>query len=81
MGNQTAFPGTEISTVPEVVKAAEFYCEARDEVTTAKERQEKAKTALMKAMKDADLPNYERDGFVIRITAGTPSVDVKRAKG
>jgi len=81
MGKQQEFEDVQISKMPDVVSAATFYCEARDEVTSSKERQKEAKQKLISAMDDHGIDDYERDGFVIHKTPGTPSIDVKRAKG
>ncbi len=81
MSKQIEFPGQEISSVPKVVSAAKFYCDARDDVTAAKDRHNEAKQKLISAMNNAEIDDYERDGFVIHLTPGTPSIDVKRAKG
>lgn len=81
MAKQARFGGVEISKVPEVVTAAKLYCEARDDVTASKVQLEDAKSMLIGAMNDVPIQNYERDGFVIHLTPGTPSIDVKRAKG
>ena len=63
------------------MSAAKWYCDARDEVTGAKEVQANAKLKLIKAMNDAEIDTYDRDGFVVTVSPGAATVDVKRAKG
>lgn len=75
---QNELPGMEVPVIKEVVEAAEYFVEVRDERMELTKKESAAQAHLMNMMEKNDLTEYVFDGKKAMIVEGGKKVKVRQ---